>query len=618
MGLTMKNKLLWFTLGLATVVCTAAIVFQSTSTRVLYASQMGCALNSDVYNGGGTDDTTALQAALNLATAKGCKLVIDGPALISKSLVIPSNTKVEFLPGAGLFVAPHSDCWALGNAQNTNYSTTNIVIEGGLINCNGNFQSEFITNGHAFGGSPGVHGMWLAGVDNATVRGVTLLNSKCYAYLISDSRNVYLENISAKWTNNIAAGTNILYGNDGLHVQGNVSNLRLFGLYDYQGGDDTFALSCDETDFTLPVNDPRWTINSGALSNIWLENIFADNCSNVCRTIMQSGCTNAYIYNFTLKNYRGSTRNNGWIAGPEHGAGVLPMRNWTIDGMNITVTGDYNLTAGFPPFSFNSLVGDFLTLNNIRWYNPDNSTLSYTPACFTLPFLVTNIVMNNIFAKGGPVNISTHDALISMDETTGTNIPNVTLNNISGFSFNRFIAPWDSGGSFTQPNGVWRVSNLQYDPGTIVNLGFTNFMVVGGQGANGIFTGANVISGNGSGITNLPSPVQSLAALTSGVWFTNTSGRPQEVRQSFTITEAAVAGVAMVHLITGQQGAALGTWVTNASFGQQTLGTSLATTNVGQLSWCVSNSLVYCFTNQLVGAGNAITPRPNTSQVIQY
>lgn len=127
-----------------------------------------------------------------------------------------------------------------------------------------------------------------------------------------------------------------------------------------------------------------------------------------------------------------------------------------------------------------------------------------------------------------------------------------------------------------------------------------------------------VVNRDGSGLTNVPPPTTSLSALTSGVWFTNTSGRPQEVRQSFTITEAAVNGVAMVHLITGQQGAALGTWLTNASFGQQTLSTSLATTNVGQLSWCVSNSLVYCFTNQLVGAGNAITPRPNTSQVIQY
>jgi hypothetical protein len=102
------------------------------------------------------------------------------------------------------------------------------------------------------------------------------------------------------------------------------------------------------------------------------------------------------------------------------------------------------------------------------------------------------------------------------------------------------------------------------------------------------------------------------------VWFTNASGRLQEYRQSFTITEGAVAGVAKVHLITGQQGAALGTWQTNASFGQMTLATSLVTTNVGQLTWAVSNTLVVCFTNDLVGAGNSITPRPNSSQVIQY
>ena len=74
--------------------------------NIIFASRFGAALDSDVINGGGTDDTKALQAALDTAARAGhLRLVLDGAALISAPLRIYSNTTI-LCPdrGCGVFL----------------------------------------------------------------------------------------------------------------------------------------------------------------------------------------------------------------------------------------------------------------------------------------------------------------------------------------------------------------------------------------------------------------------------------------------------------------------------------------------------------------------------------
>lgn len=67
-------------------------------TTVYYASQLGAALDSDVYRGGGTDDTAILQAVLDKAKDddNGVCLVMDGASLIT-GLELYSNTTIPLL-----------------------------------------------------------------------------------------------------------------------------------------------------------------------------------------------------------------------------------------------------------------------------------------------------------------------------------------------------------------------------------------------------------------------------------------------------------------------------------------------------------------------------------------
>ena len=78
--------------------------------KTIYASETGAKLDSDVYTGGGTDDTAALQKALDTAKVEGgLRFVMDGAALIT-GLTVHSNTTLECLSDAcGFFQADNSN-----------------------------------------------------------------------------------------------------------------------------------------------------------------------------------------------------------------------------------------------------------------------------------------------------------------------------------------------------------------------------------------------------------------------------------------------------------------------------------------------------------------------------
>lgn len=582
--------LLWFFFGILIVTVIAAVVFQSTSPRVLYASQMGCSLNSDVINGGGTDDSAALQSALNLASAKGYKLIVDGPALISTNLILRSNTELEFLEGAGLFMAPHSSCWVLGNAQNTNFTSTNIFIRGGILNCNGNNQNEYVLNGFQNSGQPGVWGLWFAGVDGLKVRDTKVLNCKTYAILFSDSRNGLFENITCQWTNN-AALTNTYYGTDSFHSQGNVTNLHINGLINIRGNDDTFALMTDETDLTLNVNDPRWTLNSGAMKNILIENVFllpgADGTfpRNVGK-MQRISSTNAIVENVTIRNVQGRVLNQGLLS-IDTAAAYFKAKNIRIDGFHVIMPSNIH-----PAIDLAEVSCDSIHLNDI---GIDVSSGSGGGGVWyvSLGCRNTNVFVSNAYFIGSAGGVAAGDVCFELFEDpfqTGaveTNSPMISMENVTARSMGALL----SNDGF--PNGVVRMSNMQL------------------YGTPNLNTGA---------FTNIETGTLALLQtnMLSGVWYTNATGQFKEVRQVFTITSAAVLGSENVFLITGVQGAALGTWVTNATCGGSTTIGSLVVTNSYQLSWNVAPGLIWCFTNQLVGAGNAITPRPGTGQIVTY
>jgi hypothetical protein len=590
-----------------------AVIPQSTSAKVLYASQMGAKLNSDVYNGGGTDDTAALQAALNIAASGGYQLIVDGQALISAQLVLRSNTKLTFLPGAGLFVAPHANCTPLGNLQNTNYSTTNVVIEGGIINCNGNSQSEYQTNGFRLSGAPGVWGMWFAGADGVIIRDVKLMSAKAYTWLFNDSRNILMENCWGYYTNNTII-TNTLYGNDGVHLMCNITNFTCRNFRYTAGSDDGFAIMTDETDFTLPVQDPRWTTNSGSMSNIVFDWFYIEGGKNIGK-FQNYGSTNARADNVTLKNIRGQASSQGLLM-LGTGAGYR-ANNLQIDGLEIEAGGSVD-AFGSPILSLRTLLTDFVRLNNIRIRDQNGGGIG-TVGLIDISGNVTNIIMDNVFIEGNANSVGSQDPAICIYQSVGNALePLVSINNLIALKTYSVVDVFD-GSTTRSPQGTFRLSNIQYTPGTILNGGlFTNFFCFPPTNPPAINQVATATSTRGDmAWTSINAPTITYTNLVSGLVYHNLTGRPQSVVQGIVLNVFNQVGRAeMSFYVDPANGTA---WPKTNRMGQVCTASSITAAQQAILVASIPSGASYVLTNTSQGVSNSATPDANqTGQLITY
>ena len=238
----------------------AAVLFCSTGqaadreSRKFYASQSGAALDSDVYKGGGTDDTAVLQAILDQAPRLGrLHLVLDGAALISKSLRIHSNTTIECPDkSCGLFLADGSDCSVLRNANcdKDTIHDRNITILGGVYNNNSPGQVHTRMDRDLEPGiSNCVFGMMFYGVENFLMRDVTIANQRTWALFMVNWKHVTMENI------HIDRRERADHQNqDGLHFWGPGRFLTLKNIRG-NSGDDFIALTPDEHDGKSSIED---------------------------------------------------------------------------------------------------------------------------------------------------------------------------------------------------------------------------------------------------------------------------------------------------------------------------------------------------------------------------
>ena len=256
----MKKKVGLLLMIAAIVFCSVGqIVAAQNEGRKFYASQNGAVLDSDVYKGGGTDDTAALQAVLDQAPQLGrLHLVLDGAALISKPLKIHSHTTIECPDkSCGLFLADGSNCCILRNV-NFDLETIrdyNITILGGVFNHNSPGQVHHIEGKKWDVPNPewaafnGVFGMEFYGVENLLMRDVTIANQRTFALLMANWKHVVMENI------HIDRREREDYQNqDGLHFFGPG---RFLTIRDIRGnsGDDFIALAPDEHDYKSSIED---------------------------------------------------------------------------------------------------------------------------------------------------------------------------------------------------------------------------------------------------------------------------------------------------------------------------------------------------------------------------
>ncbi len=320
---------------------------------LVFASRAGAKLDSNVITGGGSDDTDVIQAILNKAPELGSlHLVMDGAALV-RGLKIHSNTTIECLNSfCGFFMAPQSNSTIIENA-NPNKSgerkDKNISLLGGTYNHNCKQQEHHIM-------VPGLGEKWILtmefyGVENFTMKDVTIRNQRTFALLMGNWFRVNMENISIDLPDHIPHSNQ-----DGIHFWGPGQFLTMRNIQG-SSGDDFLALAPDESDFVSDITD------------VIIDGVFLNNADQGIRLLSRA---KGKLDRVIIKNVTGTYRSFGFYIDPWFRNSSGNLGNIIIDTVDLRQTEpNYHYT---PPFLFR-ITGQIenLTLRNIYHHSPSDN-----------------------------------------------------------------------------------------------------------------------------------------------------------------------------------------------------------------------------------------------------
>lgn len=343
--------------------------------KTVFASRAGARLDSDVLSGGGSDDTEAIQAILDWAPESGgLHLVMDGAASV-RGVQVHANTTIECLnPSCGFFLASGSNRSILRNANPAFYGERkdrNIALLGGTYNHNCGGQAHHVTEG---GKDRWVLAMEFYGVENFTMRDVTIRDQRTFALLMANWFRVEMENISID-----LPGHQDGQNQDGLHFFGPGRFLSIRGIRG-RTGDDFIALAPDEHDGISDIAD------------VLIDGVFLEEADQGIRLLSRD---KGRLDRVVIRNVTGTYRSFGFYIDPWfRGTNGGHFGNIVFDTVDLRASApNYHYTT---PFLFR-LGGNIesLTLRNIYHQTPSDGR-SIVDAGWPTPDKSHNALATNI------------------------------------------------------------------------------------------------------------------------------------------------------------------------------------------------------------------------------
>ena len=350
----------------------------------IYASDYA-KLDSNVYTGGGTDDTEVLQSLLDKALEWGrLKLVLDGAALV-RGLKVHSNTTIECMnKGCGLYLADGANNAVLTNSNHSykERNTKNVTLLGGTYNHNclhqehdvpvESAETNVIEGAQAKAPRRWVLAMEFVGIENLTVRDVTVRDQRTFAFTVGNFKHVTIENTFFELINEIPMGNQ-----DGFHFWGPGQFLTMRNI----GGkteDDFMNIGPDERDGVSSITD------------VYIDGVFVDHAWQAIRLLSKG---TGLLDRVTIRNVTGTYSDFGFYINPWFidktmgNFGNILFENIDLRPETPNTTEEYRRTH--PAFLF-SIGGDFesLTFKNISWYKSlDNRNVFQLGCPYHTPFL---------------------------------------------------------------------------------------------------------------------------------------------------------------------------------------------------------------------------------------
>ena len=348
--------------------------------ETVYASSVA-KLDSDVINGGGTDDTSALQTVLDRAKNGdiGIHLIMDGAALVSH-LILYSNTTIECLNKSCGFFQKEQTNNSIVTSDNTDsyhLNSKNISLIGGTYNQDGLRQehespadtvfAESSRKGNYVGRK--VHytfGMEFYGVENLLIRDITIRNFRTYALALGGFYHVTIDNCWLELPDHIQ-GSN----QDGFHFWGPG---RFLTVKNCGGrvGDDFINVGPDERDRVSSISD------------VLIDGIFLDDADQAIRLLSRD---KGKLDRITIRNISGTYRSFGFYIDPW-------FQDETVGNFGNIFIENVDLSAIKPNYDYRpaclfSIGGNIesLIIKNVRHHNSfDNRQLfEFGVAFYGLP-----------------------------------------------------------------------------------------------------------------------------------------------------------------------------------------------------------------------------------------
>lgn len=248
------------------------------------------------YRDGIHDDTQAIQDLLD-----ECGIVMlnkPGTYLISRTLIIHSNTRFILSPGAHILAAPYSKCSLIQNEHFAEGRDENIEIVGGIWdgNCNnmglnGEYEAihrlDFPYSPELFRGKL----MRFAHIDNIILEKMTVKDPISYGIQIADAVGFVIRDIYFDY--NWQFGTT-----DGIHVNGPAKNGVIENLHGTTNDDMVGVTTIDEV---------HAEITRGDIEDLYIHNVSAHNGYSGVRLLATGNC---YMRRVVIDGVYGDYRHN--------------------------------------------------------------------------------------------------------------------------------------------------------------------------------------------------------------------------------------------------------------------------------------------------------------------